>query len=103
MFSIASLDSFEQEMASAQADLHIASNDFVPIRYRTKNELLYVSFTADENDVFNYFFTNKIHYLESINQVALFCFGTRFVYLPNIHSQLLVVNGHFLLELKTCL
>ncbi|KAJ7351155.1 Paraplegin [Desmophyllum pertusum] len=27
-------------MASAQADLRVASNDFVPIRYRTKNELL---------------------------------------------------------------
>lgn len=44
VFSIASLDSFEQKMASAQADLRIASNDFVPIRYRTKNELLYVFF-----------------------------------------------------------
>jgi len=46
VFSIASLDSFEQKMASAQADLHIASNDFVPIRYRTKNELLSTALNA---------------------------------------------------------
>lgn len=46
VFSIASLDSFEQKMASAQADLRIASNDFVPIRYRTKNELLSTALNA---------------------------------------------------------
>lgn len=46
VFSIASLDSFEQKMASAQADLHIESNDFVPIRYRTKNELLQTAVNA---------------------------------------------------------
>ncbi|KAL9986997.1 hypothetical protein ACROYT_G001231 [Oculina patagonica] len=46
VFSIASLDSFEQKMAAAQADLRIASNDFVPIRYRTKNELLSTALNA---------------------------------------------------------
>ena len=40
VFSIASLDSFEQKMAAAQSDLHIPSSDYIPIRYRTKNELL---------------------------------------------------------------
>ena len=40
VFSIASLDSFEQKMAAAQSDLHISSSDYIPIRYRTKNELL---------------------------------------------------------------
>lgn len=40
VFSIASLDSFEQKMAAAQADLNLPSSDFIPIRYRTKNELL---------------------------------------------------------------
>ena len=40
VFSIASLDSFEQKMAAAQADLRIPSSDYIPIRYRTKNELL---------------------------------------------------------------
>lgn len=46
VFSIASLDSFEKKMASAQADLHIASHDFVPVRYRTTNELLFTALSA---------------------------------------------------------
>lgn len=75
VFSIASLDSFEQKMASAQADLHIASNDFVPIRYRTKNELLYVFLEQMKMMLFIifFFFKNKNQHLQSINQVSLFC------------------------------
>ncbi|PFX23713.1 Paraplegin [Stylophora pistillata] len=46
VFSIASLDSFEKKMASAQADLHIASHDFVPVRYSTTNELLFTALSA---------------------------------------------------------
>lgn len=46
VFSIASLDSFEQKMAAAQSDLHIPSSDYIPIRYRTKNELLSTALNA---------------------------------------------------------
>lgn len=46
VFSIASLDSFEQKMTAAQADLNLPSSDFIPIRYRTKNELLSTALNA---------------------------------------------------------
>ena len=40
VFSIASLESFEQKMAAAQTELGIQSQDFIPIRYKAANELL---------------------------------------------------------------
>lgn len=42
VFSIASLESFEQKMNVAQAELKIQPQDSIPITYRAPNELLWV-------------------------------------------------------------
>ncbi|XP_032226471.2 paraplegin isoform X2 [Nematostella vectensis] len=39
VFSIASLDSFEKKIHHAQSELRISPQEFVPIKYRTQNEL----------------------------------------------------------------
>ncbi|KAK3746774.1 hypothetical protein QZH41_013598, partial [Actinostola sp. cb2023] len=40
VFSIASLDSFEQKMNQAQKEFKIPPQEFIPIKYRAQNELL---------------------------------------------------------------
>lgn len=95
VFSIASLDSFEQKMASAQADLRIASNDFVPIRYRTKNELLYVFlYSKPIKKGFLLFLTNKNDHL-TFSSCLMFCLWTRILFITSFLARnfKLIVNS----------
>ncbi len=45
-FGISSIENFEERLETAQKELGIPPEDFIPVKYKTENELLWAIFNA---------------------------------------------------------